>query len=149
MRIGSTILRPGNELILGGGRYRFEAGSNLSEAVGPANSGGATRAWGGSPVTNLMPALVEVTPAGPEQRHTLTRPEYWLGRDATCLIARPDDLLVNPRHARLHCDADGHWRVENNKSLNGLWLRVEPTLPLQGTCQFRLGEQRFVFKVLR
>jgi pSer/pThr/pTyr-binding forkhead associated (FHA) protein len=148
VRIGSTLLRSGNELVIGGGRYRFEA--SLPETVAFENSGGNTRAWAGSPAQSLVPALVEVTPAGPGQRFTLAKPEYWIGRDGTaCAISRPEDPLVNPRHARLYRDADGSWHVENHKSLNGLWLRIDPTLPLHGTCQFRLGEQRFVFKVTR
>ena len=81
------------------------------------------------------------------QRLALTLPEYWIGRDAgACAVARPADVLASPRHARLYRDAKGVWHVENNKSLNGLWLRVEE-IPLGAACQFRLGEQKFVFKV--
>jgi pSer/pThr/pTyr-binding forkhead associated (FHA) protein len=150
VRIGSTILRPGNELVVGGVRYRFEAGSPAAGWAAPTSAGGTTQAWSGSPVQGLVPAFVEVTPAGPGQRHALARPEYWVGRDSSaCPIARPDDLLLSPRHARLFRDAAGQWHIENNKSLNGLWLRIEAALPLQTTCQFRLGEQRFIFRVLR
>ena len=81
-------------------------------------------------------------------RFALSLPEYWIGRDATsCAIARPDDVLVNARHARLYRDTKGQWHIENNKSLNGLWLRVVEPLPLAGACQFRVGEQRFLFRV--
>lgn len=147
VRIGNTILRPGSELLVGSGRYRFEAA--VPEVPGPAQ-GGATRAWGGSPVANLVPSLVEVTPTGPGQRYPLASPELWIGRDPkACAVARPADPLVNARHARLSRDADGGWRVENNQSLNGLWLRFDQPLPMGSACQFRLGEQRFVFKVTK
>ena len=36
--------------------------------------------------------------------------------------------------------------IENNKSLNGLWLRIE-RLALTGTCRFLLGEQQFIFRI--
>src|SRR5262249_23587125 len=71
----------------------------------------------------------------------------WLGRDAqTCTIARPDDVLISARHARLYRDTRGQWHAENNKSLNGLWLRITEPMPLGGACPFRLGEQRFLFR---
>ncbi len=149
VRIGKTQLQEGSELLLGRGQYRFEmpaAAVTLPEPAGtPA---GSTRAWGGGPVTAMVPALVEMTPAGPGARYPLTLPEYWIGRDAaTCAIARPDDPYLNARHARLHRDAAGQWHAENNRSVNGLWLRVQE-MPLGGTCQFRMGEQRFLFRVV-
>ncbi len=149
VRIGSTPLRHENELLIGRGRYRFEAASAAVPAAGtPGTPPQTTQAWSESPVRPLVPSLVELTPAGPVQRFNLTLPEYWIGRDAQgCPIARPDDVLVNARHARLFRDAKGQWHVENNKSLNGLWFRITEPIPLGGACQFRLGEQRFLFRV--
>jgi pSer/pThr/pTyr-binding forkhead associated (FHA) protein len=122
VRIGSAILRHDDEVIVGSGRYRLEAAAATS--------------------------LVELSSAGPVKRIALTLPEYWIGRDAkTCAIARPDDALVNARHARLFRDARGQWHIENNKSLNGLWLRITEPMPLNNASQFRVGEQRFLFRV--
>jgi pSer/pThr/pTyr-binding forkhead associated (FHA) protein len=146
VRIGGTALRPDNELLVGRGQYRFEAGA--APADEPASPADGTRAWGGVGITALVPSLVEVTPAGPGPRVPLTQAEYWIGRDPrACAIARPDDPFVNPRHARLFRDAKGQWHVENNRSVNGLWLRVDE-IPLGTTCQLRMGEQRFLFRVL-
>jgi hypothetical protein len=145
LRITSTILHNDNEVLIGGGRYRFEAGVAASPAAPPST----TQPWPGiAPIRSQVPSLVELSPAGPVCRHTLTRPEYWIGRDAQlCAIARPGDALVNARHARLYRDANGVWRIENNKSLNGLWLRIADPMPLGPSCQFRVGEQRFLFRV--
>jgi hypothetical protein len=150
VRIGSTPLRHGNELLIGSGRYRFEASAAETGAAAADQTAArqTTQAWSNEPMRHLVPSLVEVTPAGPVQRFSLTLPEYWIGRDpAGCPIARPDDVLANARHARFYRDANGQWHVENNKSLNGLWLRIAEPMPLGGTCQFRLGEQRFIFRV--
>jgi len=149
VRIGGSLLRHGNELLIGAGRYRFEAGA-AAGLPGPAAPGAplqTTQAWANQPVGSLVPSLVETTAAGPVQRFTLMLPEYWVGRDPQgCPITRPQDDLVNARHARLYRDAGGQWHVENNKSLNGLWLRIVEPMPLGGGCQFRAGEQRFLFR---
>ncbi|HZU34937.1 MAG TPA: FHA domain-containing protein [Gemmataceae bacterium] len=147
VRIGSTALRHDNELLIGAGRYRFEtspADSMPADSAGPPQS---TQAWSGASVSTLVPSLVEITPTGPGQRYSLVLPEYWIGRDAqSCAIARPNDALVNARHARLHRDATGQWHIDNNKSLNGLWLRLAEPMHLGGGCQFRAGEQKFLFR---
>jgi pSer/pThr/pTyr-binding forkhead associated (FHA) protein len=148
VRIGSTLLRHDNEVLIGGGRYRFEAAA--APTVDPPGAvPQTTQAWSGAtPIRSLVPSFVELSPAGPVNRFPLTLPEYWVGRDiGSCPIARPDDVLANARHARLYRDAKGQWHIENNKSLNGLWLRVVDAIPLAGTCQFRTGEQRFIFRI--
>ena len=151
VRIRNTPLRHENELLIGTGRYRFEAGLAAGQAdPAPERRSPAptTRTWLNEPVRSLLPALVEMTPAGPVQRIPLTLPEYWIGRDAQdCPIARPGDVLVSARHARLYRDAKGQWHIENNKSLNGLWLRVLESIALGKACRFRLGEQQFIFRV--
>ncbi len=151
VRIGSSVLRHESEVIVGSGRYRFEVAAGAAPAAAPAGTPPqTTQAWTGAPVRSLVPALVEITPAGPANRFPLSLPEYWIGRDArTCAIARPDDTLADARHARLYRDPKGQWHLENNKSLNGLWLRITEPMPLGNACQFRLGEQRFLFRVTK
>jgi hypothetical protein len=149
VRVGGSVLHHQAEFLVGRGRYRFDAGL---AAQGTPDAGaittGQTVGWGGGGAPSLLPSLVEILPAGPGQRFSLTAAEHWIGRDPkTCQVVRADDLLVNARHARLYRDARGLWHVENNKSVNGLWLRVEQ-MPLAANCQFRLGEQRFLFRVL-
>jgi pSer/pThr/pTyr-binding forkhead associated (FHA) protein len=151
VRVGSTILRHHNELRIGGNHYRFEAPASSAAAAdeaGPAAQDQATRSYQGPSVRSLVPSLVELVGGSTGQRFALTLPEYWIGRDPkACPIARPDDLLLNPRHARLFRDAKAQWHIENNRSVNGLWLRIDQ-IPLDTACQFRLGEQRFLLRVL-
>ncbi len=148
VRIGSTLLRHENEFLIGSGRYRFEAATAAATAPPPGTPQQSTQAWSAAPIHSLVPSLVEMGPDGPLRRINLTLPEYWIGRDAkSCPIARPDDVLVNAKHARMYRDAKGQWRIENNKSLNGLWLRIVEPMPLGNACQFRMGEQRFIFRM--
>jgi hypothetical protein len=147
VRVGSTMLRHEFEILIGGGRYRFEGGA-APAAAGPGAPQGTTQAWSEAPLHSLVPSLVEMSSAGPLGRFPLTLPEYWIGRDAqACAISRPEDVLVNARHARLYRDAKGHWHIENHKSLNGVWLRITEPIPIGPACRFRLGEQRFHFRV--
>jgi pSer/pThr/pTyr-binding forkhead associated (FHA) protein len=147
VRMGKTLLRHEDEIIIGAGRYRFEEGAkSVNEGAG---SKGNTQSWGGTPVNAFVPSLVEIAPAGAAGRVSLTLPEYWIGRDIqTCTIARPDDLLVSERHGRLYRDSERKWHLENNKSINGIWLCIREPLPIGGGCQFRMGEQRFLFRSL-
>ncbi len=148
VRVGSTILRHQDELNIGLGHYRLEVPGSAPPEESAATPRQATRSWQEGSVRSLVPSLVELTAAGPGPRFPLTLPEYWIGRDPkACPIARPDDLLVNPRHARLYRDAKGQWHIENHKSLNGVWLRIDQ-LPLGTGCHFQLGEQRFLLRVL-
>ena len=150
VRIGSSVLQEGSEFLIGSGRFRFEGMREKpeEETDNPKPAAPSTQAWAGNPVRALVPSLVELSPSGPVNRHVLMLAEYWIGREApACPIHRPDDLLVNPRHAHLYRDGKGLWHVENNRSLNGLWLRIREII-LGSACQFRLGEQRFVFRIL-
>jgi hypothetical protein len=146
VRVSNTVLNDGSELIIGQGRYRFAAASLAAGTTPPINDLlGGTRPWAPAPLQGLVATLVE---DGTGQRYPLTLPEYWLGRDpAQCAIARPDDVLANARHARIFRDAGGLWQIENHQSLNGLWFRVTH-IALGKRCQFRLGEQRFMFRRL-
>ncbi len=107
-----------------------------------------TRGWQSVAPTDLLPSVVVLTLQGEGERFLLTRPENWIGRDAgTCAVVREHDALLSPRHARIYRDRKGRWHVENNKSLNGTWLRIDE-MALDAACQFQLGEQRFLLRVL-
>jgi pSer/pThr/pTyr-binding forkhead associated (FHA) protein len=143
VRISASFLKPGNEFLVGSGRYRFEAGSPLPAGSAMPSSQG-TQGWDGPSVGALLPALVEVGPNGPGQRYPL-RGEVWIGRDSRCGIVRAADELVSPRHACVMRDSRGEWQVRSNGAINGLWLRIAD-LPLGASCHFRLGEQKFLYR---
>jgi pSer/pThr/pTyr-binding forkhead associated (FHA) protein len=154
VRTSHTLLRNGQEFLIGSRRFRFDAAAPLEAAPAEAAEepvAPSTRGWQGpppSPPSQLIPSVVEVTATGPGQRTFLNRAEHWIGREAIhCDVVLADDLLVSPRHARVYVDPKGRWRLENAQSLNGTWVRIE-RMPLDGAGQFQLGEQRFLVRPL-
>jgi pSer/pThr/pTyr-binding forkhead associated (FHA) protein len=152
VRIGDALLKHNQELLVGSRRYRFE--SLLPVAAGPddqtelVSEGPGTSGWQSVSAKDLAPNLVELTTKGEGQRLVLSGEENWMGRDkARCHIVITDDPFVSPRHVRIYRDPKGRWHAENGKTLNGTWLRVD-SMALDSACQFQLGEQRFILKVL-
>jgi pSer/pThr/pTyr-binding forkhead associated (FHA) protein len=167
VRVYNALLRHGQELLLGGRRYRFDAapqGGTLPQGGPPANSDlsgwhkvsplgteepqvpGTVR-WDNVSQADLIPSLVELTLQGDGQRIFASAPDNWIGRDPLQCNILLDDPLVSPRHARLHKDAKNRWQIDNAGSLNGIWLRVS-RIAIDGAGQFQLGEQRFILRVL-
>jgi FHA domain len=154
VRVSKVSFLTGTEVLFGRTRYRFESGQAAISQPPPSTVSDSqmTVRPGGAPLARhsgfAQPALVEVTQAGDCEKIALTRDEYWLGRDPSeCAIVPRDDPFVSPRHARIFKEA-GRWRAENNRSINGIWQRITQPLPVESLCQFLLGEQRFIFKVL-
>jgi pSer/pThr/pTyr-binding forkhead associated (FHA) protein len=149
VRVSRIALASGAEFLVGQGRYRFEmsAPSPPAETAAPGAELGATQPWGTDASALLGGAsLLEVMPSGPGARVALARAEYWIGSDPSCGFRRTADPFVEPRHVRLSRDAKGGWQAQNNKSVNGLWLRV-PQVTVENGCLFQIGEQRLRLKV--
>jgi pSer/pThr/pTyr-binding forkhead associated (FHA) protein len=149
LRVGKAALKPGQELLLGSRRYRFEgpAGDGSQTGVPDESTPRGTQGWEVAAPGGSTPSLVELTSRGEGQRFLLTKPENWVGRDASqCAIVLANDQSVSPRHCRLFRDARGRWFVENARSLNGTWVRLD-RIAIDGTGQFQLGEQRFLLRV--
>jgi pSer/pThr/pTyr-binding forkhead associated (FHA) protein len=146
IRVSRTALADRAEFLVGTGRYRFEApGSVLPETLDslpPGAREGSTRALGTDAAALLQPTLVELAGGKVLSRLPLAKPEYWIGSGPDCAICRAGDPFVEPRHARLYRDANGAWHAQNNKSSNGLWVKV-PQITVTDSCLFQIGEQRF------
>lgn len=151
-RVNAARLEHGQEILVGGRRFRFEGPEESSQA-GPAPTAArqSTRGWQTLSMADrgkLNPSVVELTPAGEGSRVFLTQNEHWIGLDAgLCTIVVQGDPFVSPQHARLHRDAQGHWHIENGKSRNGTWLRISETI-VESSGDFQAGEQRFLVRVL-
>jgi len=152
IRVGNAHLKHNQEMLIGSRCYRFDAapqGAALADATESEDEQPvSTRGWQSLSAADLIPALIELTPKGEGQRHLLTRADNWIGRNpTTCSVVLGNDPFVSPQHVRIHKDSRGRWHIESAKSLNGLWLRIDQA-PLEGACQFQLGEQRFLLRVL-
>jgi pSer/pThr/pTyr-binding forkhead associated (FHA) protein len=148
VRVVNVPLKHGTEVLIGSAVLRFEdAILNLPGAVpeGTGTMPTKTQGWQTLKPTDLKASLVLVQPDGLGKRFFLEAPEQWLGRDAVP-ISLSEDVLVDPRHARVVRDAKGVWSIIDADSRNGVWLRIDRHV-LEGTCAFQLGEQRFVFQV--
>jgi pSer/pThr/pTyr-binding forkhead associated (FHA) protein len=142
VRVSRANLADGTEFLVGRGRYRIEIPANNDPA--PAAPGGfqgsSTRAWDNEPVRFALPVLAEVVPRGMGVRLPLSKAEYWIGTDSSCEVHRADDPFCEARHLRLYRDEKG-WHAQNNKSLNGFWLRMTQ-INVDDACLFQIGEQR-------
>jgi pSer/pThr/pTyr-binding forkhead associated (FHA) protein len=149
VRIGRSLLKHGDELLLGSRRYRFDAApaGSVHAAAAVDEDPPGTRSWSTVRTSDLLPSLEYLSSSGQGQRYLITGSEAWIGRDrGHCNIVLEEDLMVSPRHAHLFRDGKGRWIIENAGSLNGTWLRMQTT-PVDGTGQFQLGEQRFLLRV--
>ena len=150
IRIGRTILSDKSEFLVGGGRYVYEGlqvDASLTSELSVRTGSNQTVGWGGAPSAVKPPTLTEIVGNEIAGRTILSKSEYWIGADAGCEIRRADDPYCDERHARLFRDAKGVWQIENNRSLNGLWLRM-PQAAVEPQLQFQLGEQRFRIQIL-
>ena len=155
VRLSRAGLSDRSELLVGRGRYRFDApdeGGTLDHVPGaPAPPGGSTHGWAeaapGPGLALRPPALTELVPGGIGNRIVLTRPEYWVGSDPACDVCRPDDPFCEPRHARVFFSPRGGWQADHPKTANGLWVRMPQMVVEKGALQFQVGEQRFRLRV--
>jgi pSer/pThr/pTyr-binding forkhead associated (FHA) protein len=150
IRVSRIALADGAEFLVGKGRFRFEASRsaqpNTVDYLPADAQRSSTRPHDADPAALMNPALVELADEKILSRLPLTKSDYWIGSDPACPICRAGDPFVEPRHVRLHREASGAWQAQNNKSANGLWLRV-PQITVTDTCLFQIGEQRFRLKV--
>jgi pSer/pThr/pTyr-binding forkhead associated (FHA) protein len=154
VRVSRTVLADRAEFLVGSGRYRFESGqpprTEVLETIRqtPEAALDETQHWPeGTGTVPLRPAAVtELLGRETGNRTLLVKPDYWIGTDPTCPICRPDDPFCEPRHARIFQGKNEGWRIEHNKTQNGLWLRMAQ-VTVDAMIQFQAGEQRFRLKV--
>jgi pSer/pThr/pTyr-binding forkhead associated (FHA) protein len=152
LRVSKTTLQDGQELMLGRRRYKFvcpPAPQSPSNSAGPAVLQAIhDRASPESSEPRESPAtLVELSSHGDGLRYVLKPGKNLIGTDTKqCSIIIADDLCVSPVHARFRISSRQAWVIENMKSANGVWIRVNE-IELENHCEFQLGEQRFYVEI--
>ena len=106
VRLTRTNLADKAEILVGNGRYRFDApqadSGQTADYSTPESARGATQGWEEGPSPFRPPALTELLGKEIGNRILLVKPEYWIGTDPSCPICRPDDPFCEPRHVRLY-----------------------------------------------
>jgi FHA domain len=152
VRVTRTLLTDQSEFLVGGGRYRFDAPrydeSETAQPLTKINDLGQTDAWLSGKKVTQPPALTELVGTDIGNRIVLLKPEYWIGTDPSCAICRAGDPFCEPRHVRVHRNPKGAWQAENNKTHNGLWMRMSQVV-VESVVHFQIGEQRFRLRVVR
>ncbi len=149
LQVRRVVLRHGQELLLGGRRYEFQAPClAMPETAGPQTD--RTRRsfgqWQG--VANLLqPRLVQLTPAGEGSVYPVRGETMWIGADSHCEICISGDPFLSGQHARISRDKSGRWVLTDCESLNGILVRVN-RVSIEGERRFQLGGQRFLLRIL-
>jgi hypothetical protein len=124
VRAARAAIVDGQELLIGGVRYRFELP-------------------GGSPA----PRIVEIGPRGNGAAFAIAEPEIWIGRDPRLCAIVLDRPWIGTRQAVIRARRAGRWIIEKGDSGDGVWLRIEE-VELGRGGEFQCGEQRFLVRVL-
>ena len=150
VRVSRSALANEAEFLVGNGRYRFDLNQPAHDETADVLPGrpltGETQGWSEGTGPFRPPSLTEILGRDIGNRILLVKGEYWIGSGPTCQVCRSDDPFCEPRHVRLHRGARGNWHAENNRTQNGLWLRMTQ-ITLETTVHFQVGEQRFKLKV--
>ncbi len=138
-------LLPGNEFLLGGTKVMVHGDCNLNRKLTEP-----------SPSLSAFVGDLDQIRTKPEleicsylfSQDSLNVPlkgkRLQLGRHAEGAAAFGVDPFVEPVHATVQKIDSHSWKIVDQKSLNGIWIRVRRAVLSQSTS-FILGEQRFHF----
>jgi len=145
-------LNAGNEFLMGGVRYLLHAGHiQKMHSIGGNPSISAYVAPSITTVPSEQPrgACLECREYSVPE-HLLYIPlsskPLALGRAATGPGRIPSDPFLEPLHAKLLTQDQMTWRLIDQDSTNGIWLRIKEAV-LHGSIDFFAGEQRFRFTI--
>ncbi len=149
LKVSKAKLHNSLEILIGCHRYRFD--SSLPEIEPePSQQPQGTRGWRAVSPTDLksvMPSLVRLTPDGDGIKLSCSQPELLVGSDpsrSTLFIA--DDPMVSSVHAKLWRDPTGNWFLQDEGSLNGIWVAITEKR-IDTDAAFQIGEQRIVIRL--
>lgn len=148
VRVGKSPVTHQSEFLVGSGRYQLEimqqsapetaAFVDVNHRVAPSTRAFANhKKLGGT-------MLTEILANGTGTRIELDRDQFWIGSSRECEVCRANDPFTSERHASLSRSPKGTWVLQNNNSLNGIWVRMTQIVLEPGKkCEFQIGEQRF------
>jgi hypothetical protein len=124
IRASRVAVKHEDELLLGGVLVRFV------QPAGPESA-----------------SLAKVSPRGYEEQAKLRPRECWIGTDPhRCLDFLSGNPYLDPHHIRFAIGSDGRWRISDEQTTNGVFIRVKQ-IDLRDGSEFHAGEQRFRFRL--
>lgn len=150
IRVGKAPIGNLNEVLIGAGKYRLEAAGVAAAETAEFGEANVRVRTNTQAFDNNMAigseVLSEIVKGGVASRIVLSRSQYWIGRDQDCDICRPNDPFTAGKHAVLTRSPKGTWVIQNNRTFNGVWVRMPQVSVEQGKgCEFMIGEQRLRF----
>jgi len=144
VKVSRAPLEVNAEVILGRGRYRLEMVDGDSDGAFGSSTDLLHDALTELEEGSKQLVFYELLTRGIGDKLSLEEGEYWVGRTADCAVRRPTDTFLADKHAVIKKSARGVWMIENNQSINGIWLRtMKLTIDCNQQCEFRIGEQIF------
>jgi hypothetical protein len=146
IRIDEFGLTPGLEFLLGGSKIVVEgprkhlpaASDTLASGIFPYRS--ATKVE--KKATGLRRVPYALSPAS--EIIPLTGRSLEIGSSVNGPGRIEHDPFVEAIHAKVILHGSSHWKIVDQKSTNGIWLRITKAI-MQTPCEFLAGEQRFRF----
>jgi pSer/pThr/pTyr-binding forkhead associated (FHA) protein len=152
LRVRRSAITDRKEIFLGCRRYQFllPSASDPGSDVVVNDEFEVTRFHDDSRPQRVEPSsprLAEMSSRDQPANFLISKGELVIGNDpARCGAVIVADPCVDEVHAKIFLDPHGLWLIEDQNSLNGIWIRVTRAL-LENDTQFQLGEQRFIFRV--
>lgn len=138
-------LRPGNEFLIGGTKVIVHGDRQLTRKSEEPIPFYAAYEADAAQIRNR--SELEICPYLFSQEATilpLPAKRMQLGRNGEGAISLAVDPFVEPLHALIQKTDSLSWKIVDQKSLNGIWVRIRRAV-LSQTTSFILGEQRFRF----
>lgn len=144
VRVAKAPLTDGRELLLGLQRYRVDLHDPSTDPTGkPAPNEVRVFLGGAVGAPPVQQPLRLINTADTSEVYDVKSHRSLLGANPKRCSIVIDDRCLNSEHARLMYKR-GRWQIEDNDSLNGVWVRVR-SVWLDRHAEFQLGEQRFRF----
>ena len=148
-RVSRCRVRNQFEFLMGSCRYRLNVPTETVSDADTDREEPETQSWAAVLLDSLAKAFSPHLSRFEGDNEVASYPlaeEMVIGSDPAKSQITVDDPLLSSRHARLTRQPNGMWKIEDLRSRNGTWMRIEHSSVERG-CQFQLGEQWFLLKV--
>ena len=93
--------------------------------------------------------LVRFDSEGKEaEKMLISESVQWIGTSEECSLqsSAMDDVLLDPKHAKIEVKDRESWTIHDPGSTNGTWAMIQEEV-ITSSIEFQLGEQRFLARI--